>query len=72
MICVIRGRIKGLRRISCISRIGFTTSLRKMHTFYEEWQILSDNSFVETNKFPRVPRIPREVLNIRVYSCDSW
>ena len=25
-------------------------SLRKMRTFYEEWQMLSDNSFVETNK----------------------
>ena len=25
-------------------------SLRKMRTFYEEWYMLSDNSFVETNK----------------------
>ena len=30
---------------------GFSAaSLRKMRTFYEEWQMLSDNSFVETNK----------------------
>jgi predicted nuclease of restriction endonuclease-like (RecB) superfamily len=30
---------------------GFSApSLRKMRTFYEEWRILSDNSFVETNK----------------------
>ena len=30
---------------------GFSApNLRKMRTFYEEWRILSDNSFVETNK----------------------
>lgn len=30
---------------------GFSApSLRKMRTFYEEWRVLSDNSFVETNK----------------------
>ena len=30
---------------------GFSApSLRKMRTFYEEWRMLSDNSFVETNK----------------------
>ena len=30
---------------------GFSApSLRKMRTFYEEWRIFSDNSFVETNK----------------------
>ena len=39
----LRKELPGLR--------GFSTpSLRKMRTFYEEWQILSDNSFVETNK----------------------
>ncbi len=32
---------------------GFSSpSLRKMRTFYEEWRILSDDSFVETNKLP--------------------
>lgn len=32
---------------------GFSApSLRKMRTFYEEWRILSDDSFVETNKLP--------------------
>ena len=31
---------------------GFSApSLRKMRAFYEEWRILSDNSFDETNKF---------------------
>lgn len=31
---------------------GFSApSLRKMRTFYEEWKMLSGNSFVETNKF---------------------
>ena len=30
---------------------GFSApSMRKMRTFYEEWMMLSDNSFVETNK----------------------
>lgn len=34
---------------------GFSApSLRKMRTFYEEWRVLSDNSFVETNKIPVV------------------
>ena len=28
----------------------YAASLRKMRTFYEEWQMLSDDSFVETNK----------------------
>ena len=29
---------------------GFSApSMRKMRTFYEEWMMLSDNSFVETN-----------------------
>ena len=32
---------------------GFSApSLRKMRTFYEEWRLLSDDSFVETNKLP--------------------
>ena len=32
---------------------GFSApSLRKMRTFYEEWRMLSHNSFVETNKLP--------------------
>ncbi|MGM9869269.1 MAG: hypothetical protein ACI30R_06550 [Sodaliphilus sp.] len=26
-----------------------------MRSFYEEWQMLSDNSFVETNKLPILP-----------------
>ena len=39
----LRKELPGLR--------GFSApSLRKMGTFYEEWQMLSDNSFVETNK----------------------
>ena len=34
---------------------GFSAaSLRKMRTFYEEWQMLSDNSIVETNELPTV------------------
>ena len=39
----LRKELPGLRGFS-------TASLRKMRTFYEEWQMLSDNSFVETNK----------------------
>ncbi|MBE6225124.1 MAG: DUF1016 domain-containing protein [Bacteroidales bacterium] len=39
----IRKELPGLRGFSA-------ASLRKMRTFYEEWQMLSDNSFVETNK----------------------
>ena len=39
----LRKELPGLR--------GFSApSMRKMRTFYEEWMILSDNSFVETNK----------------------
>ena len=38
-----RKELPGLRGFSA-------ASLRKMHTFYKEWQMLSDNSFVETNK----------------------
>lgn len=39
----LRKELPGLR--------GFSApSLRKMRTFYEEWQMLSDNLFVETNK----------------------
>lgn len=38
----LRKELPGLRGFSA-------ASLRKMRTFYEEWQILSDNSFVETN-----------------------
>lgn len=41
----LRKELPGLR--------GFSApSLRKMRTFYEEWRMLSDNSFVETNKLP--------------------
>lgn len=41
----LRKELPGLR--------GFSApSLRKMRTFYEEWRILSDDSFVETNKLP--------------------
>lgn len=41
----LRKELPGLR--------GFSApSLRKMRTFYEEWKLLSDNSFVETNKLP--------------------
>ena len=40
----LRKELPGLRGFSA-------ASLRKMRTFYEEWQMLSDNSFVETNKF---------------------
>lgn len=40
----LRKELPGLR--------GFSApSLRKMRTFYEEWKMLSDNSFVRTNKF---------------------
>ena len=39
----LRRELPGLRGFSA-------ASLRKMRTFYEEWQMLSDNSFVETNK----------------------
>ena len=39
----LRKELPGLRGFSA-------ASLRKMRTFYEEWHILSDNSFVETNK----------------------
>ena len=39
----LRKELPGLR--------GFSApSLRKMRTFYEEWKMLSANSFVETNK----------------------
>lgn len=39
----LRKELPGLR--------GFSApSMRKMRTFYEEWMMLSDNSFVETNK----------------------
>ena len=39
----LRKELPGLRGFSA-------ASLRKMRTFYEEWQMLSDNSFVETNR----------------------
>ena len=39
----LRKELPGLRGFSA-------ASLRKMRTFYEEWQMLSDDSFVETNK----------------------
>ena len=39
----LRKELPGLRGFSA-------ASLRKMRTFYEEWQMLSDNSFFETNK----------------------
>ena len=39
----LRKELPGLRGFSA-------ASLRKMRTFYEEWHMLSDNSFVETNK----------------------
>ena len=39
----LRKELPGLRGFSA-------ASLRKMRTFYEEWQMLSDNSFIETNK----------------------
>lgn len=39
----LRKELPGLR--------GFSApSLRKMRTFYEEWKMLSDNSFVQTNE----------------------
>ena len=38
----LRKELPGLRGFSA-------ASLRKMRTFYVEWQMLSDNSFVETN-----------------------
>ena len=40
----LRKELPGLRGFS-------SASLRKMRTFYEEWQMLSDNSFVSTNEF---------------------
>ncbi len=39
----LRKELPGLRGFSA-------ASLRKMRTFYEEWQMLSDNSFIERNK----------------------
>jgi len=39
----LRKELPGLRGFS-------VASLRKMRAFYEEWKMLSDNSFVETNK----------------------
>ena len=43
----LRNELPGLR--------GFSApSLRKMRTFYEEWILLSNDSFVETNKLPSV------------------
>ena len=39
----LRKELPGLRGFSA-------ASLRKMRTFYEEWRMLSDDSFVETNK----------------------
>lgn len=43
----LRKELPGLR--------GFSApSLRKMRTFYEEWILLSNDSFVETNKLPSV------------------
>ena len=39
----LRKELPGLRGFSA-------ASLKKMRTFYEEWYILSDNSFVETNE----------------------
>lgn len=38
----LRKELPGLRGFSA-------ASLRKMRTFYEEWRLLSDSSFVETN-----------------------
>ena len=43
----LRKELPGLRGFSA-------ASLRKMRTFYEEWQMLSDNSFVETNKLVEI------------------
>ena len=43
----LRKELPGLRGFSA-------ASLRKMRTFYEEWHMLSDNSFVETNKLVNV------------------
>ena len=42
----LRKELPGLRGFSA-------ASLRKMRAFYEEWHMLSDNSFVETNKSAR-------------------
>lgn len=47
----LRKELPGLR--------GFSApSMRKMRTFYEEWMMLSDNSFVETNKI----ELPEEMI----------
>lgn len=43
----LRKELPGLRGFSA-------ASLRKMRTFYEEWQMLSDDSFVETNKLVEI------------------
>ncbi len=43
----LRKELPGLRGFSA-------ASLRKMRTFYEEWHMLSNNSFVETNKLVNV------------------
>lgn len=43
----LRRELPGLR--------GFSApSLRKMRSFYEEWRMLFDNSFVKTNELPAI------------------
>ena len=61
----LRKELPGLRGFSA-------ASLRKMRTFFEEWHILSDNSFVETNtlannkhnSFVRTNELPRMQFKI--------
>lgn len=61
----LRKELPGLRGFSA-------ASLRKMRTFYEEWQILSDNSFVETNELPTVQfKIDANFL-IYYSSTENW
>ena len=63
----LRKELPGLRGFSA-------ASLRKMRTFYEEWQMLSDNSFVETNEFVDIDSnsfVPTNELPIVQFKIDA-
>ena len=61
----LRKELPGLRGFSA-------ASLRKMRTFYEEWQMLSDNSFVETNELATVQFKIDANSPICYFSIGSW
>lgn len=63
----LRKELPGLRGFSA-------ASLRKMRTFYEEWQMLSDNSFVSTNEFVGIDSnsfVPTNELPIVQFKIDA-